>query len=228
MTSGHKITVSALVLTVLLIIVGSVAATYLIMDSRQRVAVTQAKADAAQEVIAEKQKIIDAANQATLTRDKTFGIWLAQHNNDTAAVNTVDKAVDALNKAGVGLQERASATDPKATEFLLPPDKAIPLFQKIAQCETTDKTLDKCQHDLEDKITIANAALSQRDEWKRTSDSWEKVAKGGSKLSRTWYALKIGGAAMAGSAPGALSKNPKEAVIGAGVGAMFCAIFCKH
>lgn len=227
MTTGHKVTVTIAIVLGIVLMVGSVAATYLVMSERQRVAVAQEKSNTAQAVVSAKNDLIKHKDDDIAERDQKFNVWTKQHDAEVAAVKTSLQASNALAAKGYSFAPQVGSTGTPTGDYVLSADKLIPLYQSLAKCDAREAQFNKCQSDLTDTTVKFGAVKVERDTFQQDRDQWRQTAQGGTKMQRTWFALKVGAAGAAGAAPGALIKDPKAAVIGAGVSALMCAVFCR-
>jgi hypothetical protein len=188
MNTEGKVILSGFVL----ILIIAVSCTVLVMGAKQREAVAQAKADAAQQVIEAKQKTIDAAEKSIESRKTDLDEWKREHDKEIAAITTSTQAMTKLNDKGLGLTAvpAPTAANPNAVEYRLPEEKLIPLYQAAAKCDERDRLLQGCKADLADTNTQVGALKEQRDKASGQAKEWEQAAKGGSKTQRFFSGAK--------------------------------------
>lgn len=225
MTTAHKLSIVALAVLILALVVGSVTATYLVMDARLRQAVAETKVNGSQELVKAAQKTIDEAKSSIAKRDQDFAEWRTQHAKDVAAVRTAAQAANALNtEHNVGLEATSDPDSPGAVKYTLPIDKVIPLYQQLAVCDEKSKALGICEADKVDLNKQIGGKDSQLSESKKQVDTLTALSKGGTKTQRLWFALKVGACGAAGAGVGSISKKPGAAAVGGAITSSFCAI----
>jgi hypothetical protein len=113
--------------------------------------------------------------------------------------------------------ERAEVAD--APSYVLQTqDAALSIAKNLIACDADRQSLAACKDDLKD-------ADAQTAAQKHESSTWQAVAKGGTKTHRFLNVLKCVGTSAAGAAAGAVTKQTKWAVVGAGAGVVACQLF---
>jgi hypothetical protein len=227
MTTGHKISVSALALVIVLLVVGSVVGTYMVMSERQRVAVAQEKSNAANDLIKSKNEVITQKDGDIAKRDEAFSKFADQTNRNIAAVKSSADAATELAKRGFAFKPQTDTTGKPTGDYVASSSDLIPLYGKLATCDLREAELGICKKDLDDTKTKFTVQKTNLETMTKDRDQWQQTAKGGTKLQRTWFAVKVGACGGAGAAPGALIKDPKVAMGGAAIAALTCAIFAR-
>jgi hypothetical protein len=197
--------------------------TYLVMEARLEREVAQTKVDALQKKYDELATSITERDERQL---KSSGVTAKR----VADIKTTGDILSDLKRAPVDLQLPAamnpfivkpSSTLPDApSELMIPKENYVTLYKSLLQCAERDKEFATCQADKKD-LTGQIATVKQQ------AQTWEQEVKGGSKLSRVWFALRVGGCGAIGTVPGLLSKNSNTAVGGAAITSAFCALTLK-
>jgi hypothetical protein len=200
--------------------IGTAIAMYMVMDAR----LERQKAQVTSDLL---QKQYDQVASDMAKRDAAYQATLRDYQVQLAHIKTVADVSKALIEPSPSLPKLAfnpfevkpapTASDPRAVAVTVPQDQIVPLYQNLAQCTLDRAALGKCQLDVQSMMKERDAAEGQ-------ADVWKKAVKGGGKISRLWFAFKVGGCGALGTAPGLVAKKTNLAIIGAAAGAGFCAL----
>jgi hypothetical protein len=181
MTTAHKATIVGVIVLTLLLVIGSVTATYLVMSEKMATAVTSAHSD-------ERKSQIDALNASITKRDQEFADYKSQAEKRTAQVKTVPQVAAAVQKpvelGGLTFNPfrvYTQTTPAGKTEQVVdvPQENIVPLYAQLRACNLREIELGKCNSDKTELLKSNVLVTKDRDDWKET-------AKGGSKLKRVW------------------------------------------
>jgi hypothetical protein len=178
-------------------------------ETKAKIAIQQAKIDAAQLRVGEIQKDLDTKN-GELEKEK------AKIKTPAQAQKAISDYTP-LHDTEV-LPEAPSATEAAEQKSVLTLDDAKKLTEFAITCRQCANARDAAQATIEQKDTEIAAAKQQRD------DAISN-ANGGSRWKRFRKGLKVIGCASAGGGLGALVKGGQGGAVGAFAGATLCSLF---
>lgn len=213
-TRSHIVLIAGLILV---LIVGSATATYMVMAERS----AREKAQVASDLL---QKQYNAAASDMAKRDAAYQATLRTYQAQLAHVKTVADVSKALSQPSsvplvfnpFEVTPAPTRADPEAVSVAVAQDKIVPLYQNLAQCTLDKMALGKCQLDIASMVKERDAAQGQ-------ADAWKKAVKG-SKMAHLWFAFKVAGCGALGTAPGLVAKDTKVSILGAAAASGFCAL----
>jgi Na+-translocating ferredoxin:NAD+ oxidoreductase RnfG subunit len=185
---SNRIAIILIIVALLVVSGGTLIVTYLVMSAHQREAVATAKAEASDQVIKEKQALLDASAADRTKREQEFSVWKKNHDAEVARITTTAQALEALRDRPVVGAPSDWITPPPASTPDAPStikqEAILPLYKQLAACDEREKLLDKCTSDIRGYVNDVGNLTAQRDEEKEKAKTWEQAAKGGSKMRR--------------------------------------------
>ena len=209
--------ISVIVFLASIIAIGASVSTFLVMSERME----RQKAELVSQAAQQKS---DQAAADMAKREAQFQATKKETETRLAKVTTIQdvaKEVAALptsNQPALGFNPFEVTLAPSGSSVVDVPDKnIIPLYKNLVECDLAKAQLGACRADVGDITTQRDAAIVQR-------DAWKKAATGGGKLAKLWFAVRIAGCGAVGTVPGLVSKRPDITAGGAAVASSFCVL----